>query len=83
MIGFLIAAVAMLLAVIPLGITALRGNLMHAVVAYEAMSSIVVMVLILIPQGFERSGEFEFPILMALLLLGSGLVFVHALERWL
>lgn len=56
---------------------------MEAVVAYEAVSSVVLMVLVLLPEGFQRSSLFEFPVLMAVLLLGSGLVFVHALERWL
>ncbi|MHB1987229.1 MAG: hypothetical protein ACYCSF_04465 [Acidimicrobiales bacterium] len=83
MTGFLIAAIVMLVAMVPIGIAASRGNLMQAVVAYEAASSIIVMVLVLLPQGFGRSGEFEFPVLMAVLLFGSGLVFVHALERWL
>jgi hypothetical protein len=73
----------MLVAVIPLGVVACRGSSMEAVVAYEAISSIVVMVLVLIPQGFGRSSEFELPILLAVLLLGSGLVFVRTVERWL
>ncbi len=81
--AFVIAAVAMLLAVIPCGIVVVRGRAMEAVVAYEAISSIVIMVLVLLPEGFRRSGEFELPVLLAVLLLGSGLVFVRFLERWL
>jgi hypothetical protein len=81
--AFLLAALGMLVAVIPLGVVAWRGTVMEAVVAYEAISSIVIMVLVLIPEGFGRSSEFELPILMAVLLLGSGLVFVRTLERWL
>jgi multicomponent Na+:H+ antiporter subunit F len=81
--GFVIAAIAMLAAVIPCGIVACRGQLMAAVVAYEAISSIVVMVLVLLAEGFGRSGEFELPALLALLMFGSGLVFVRFLERWL
>jgi len=81
--GFVAAAIAMLLAVVPLGVVAWRGTLMDAVVAYEVISSIVVMVLVLLAQGFGRSAEFELPVVLAALLLGSGLVFVHALERWL
>lgn len=77
------AAVGMLMAVIPLGIVAWRGSLMDAVVAYEAISSVVVMVLVLLCQAFKRSAEFELPVLLAVLLVGSGLVFVRALERWL
>jgi multisubunit Na+/H+ antiporter MnhF subunit len=81
--AFVIAAVAMLLAVIPCGIVVLRGKTMDAVVAYEAIGSIAVIVLVLLAQGFRRSGEFELPVLLAMLILGSGLVFVRFLERWL
>jgi len=45
--------------------------------------AVVVMVLALLAQGFRRSGEFELPVLLALLMFGGGLVFVRALERWL
>ena len=81
--SFVIAAIAMLVAVIPCGIVVLRGKIMDAVVAYEAISSVVLMVLVLLAEGFRRRGEFELPVLLALLLFGSGLVFVRFLERWL
>jgi multicomponent Na+:H+ antiporter subunit F len=81
--AFVIAAIAMLIAVTPCGIVVLRGTIMEAVVAYEAISSIAVIVLVLLAEGFRRSGEFELPVLLAVLLLGSGLVFVRFLERWL
>jgi multisubunit Na+/H+ antiporter MnhF subunit len=81
--GFVIAAIAMLIGVIPCGIVVWRGTVMEAVVGYEAISAIVVMVLLLLAEGFGRFGELELPIVLAVLLFGSGLVFVHALERWL
>jgi multicomponent Na+:H+ antiporter subunit F len=81
--GFVIAAIAMLTAVIPCGIVILRGTAMEAVVAYEAVTAIAVMVLLLLSEGFRRIGELELPALLAVLLLGSGLVFVRFLERWL
>jgi multisubunit Na+/H+ antiporter MnhF subunit len=81
--GFVIAAIAMLVAVIPCGIVVVRGKVMDALVAYEAISAIIVMVLILLAEGFRRSGEFELAVLLALLLFGSGLVFARFLERWL
>jgi hypothetical protein len=56
---------------------------MEAVVAYETISSVIVMVLALLAQGFQRPAEFEFPVLLAVLMLGSGLVYLRALERWL
>jgi multicomponent Na+:H+ antiporter subunit F len=81
--SFVIAAIAMLIATIPCGIVAWRGQLMAAVVGYEAISSILVMVLVLLSEGFRRPAEFELPVLLAVLLFGSGLVFVRFLERWL
>lgn len=81
--GFVVAAIAMLIGTIPCGVVVLRGQIMAAVVAYEAISSIIVMVLVLLAAGFGRSGEFELPVLLAVLLFGSGLVFVRFMERWL
>src|ERR1700735_2052837 len=81
--GSIIAAIAMLIATIPCGIVVLRAQLMSAVVAYEAISSIIVMVLVLLAEGFGRPGGVGLPVLLAVLLFGSGLVFVRFLERWL
>lgn len=83
MTAFVVTAIVMLVGIIPCGIVLCRGTLMDAVVAYEAISSIIVIVLVLLAQGFQRAGEFELPVLLAVLLLGSGLVFVRTLERWL
>jgi multicomponent Na+:H+ antiporter subunit F len=81
--SFVIAAIVMLTALIPCGIVVVRGQLMDALVAYEAISSVVVIILVLLAEGFRRPGEFELPVLLAMLLFGSGLVFVRFLERWL
>jgi hypothetical protein len=82
-VAFVAAAVAMLIGLIPAGIVLCRATLMAAVVAYEFITSVVVMVLALLAQGFGRSGLFELAVLLAVLMFGSGLVFVRALERWL
>jgi len=81
--GFAAAAVAMLICIIPAGIVLARGDLPEAVVAYEFITAVIVMVLALLAQAFQRSGLFELPVLLALLMFGSGLVFVRAMERWL
>ncbi len=81
--GFVLAAAAMLAAVPPCLVVVVRGTVMDALVAYEAVSAIIVMVLILLAEGFRRSGEFELAVLLAVLLFGSGLVFARFLERWL
>jgi hypothetical protein len=81
--GFVVAGMAMLIALLPLGLAMVHGSAMDAVVAYEGATSVVVMVLVCLPEGFSRSGLFEFPVLLAVIMLGAGLVFLHALERWL
>jgi multisubunit Na+/H+ antiporter MnhF subunit len=74
---------ALLIAIVPAGIVLCRGELAASVVAYEFITSVIVLVLALLAQGFQRSAEFELPVLLALLMYASGLVFVRAMERWL
>lgn len=81
--AFVAAAIAMLVAIIPAGIVLCRGELAASVVAYEFITSVMVMVLALLAQGFQRSSEFELPVLLAVLMYASGLVYVRAMERWL
>jgi multisubunit Na+/H+ antiporter MnhF subunit len=81
--GFTVAAIAMLICLIPAGMVVARGDLADAVVAYQFITAVVVMVLALLAQAFQRPSLFELPVLLALLLFGSGLVFVRAVERWL
>jgi multicomponent Na+:H+ antiporter subunit F len=81
--AFVAAAIAMLIAIIPAGIVLCRGELASSLVAYEFITAVIVMVLALLAQGFRRSSEFELPVLLAVLMYASGLVYVRALERWL
>lgn len=81
--AFVVAAIVMLVGMTPCGIVVWRGTAMEALVGYEAISSIAVMVLVLLAEGFNRFGELELPIVLAVLLFGSGLIFARALERWL
>ena len=83
MTAFVITAVVMLVALIPAGLTLIRGQLADSVVCYQFISTVTVMILALLAEGFGRPGLFEFPVLLAVLLFGGGLVFVRALERWL
>ena len=83
MTSFVVAAVVMLIALLPAGITIARGSLADAVIGFQFITSVAVMIFALLAEGFRRPSLFEFPVLVALLLFGSGLVFVRALERWL
>jgi len=81
--AFTAAAIAMLICLIPAGIVIARDDLPAAVVGYQFITAVVVMVLALLAQAFGRSSLFELPVLLELLMFGSGLVFVRAMERWL
>ena len=83
MTSFVVAAVAMLIALAPAAVTLARGTLADAVIGFELITSVAVMVFALLAEGFKRPSLFEFPVIVAVLLFGSGLVFVRALERWL
>jgi multisubunit Na+/H+ antiporter MnhF subunit len=81
--GFAAAAVAMLIAIVPAGVVLYRGTLPAAVVAFEFITAVMVMVLALLAQAFQRPALFELPVILAVLMFGSGLVFVRVIERWL
>jgi multisubunit Na+/H+ antiporter MnhF subunit len=81
--AFTAAAIAMLICLVPAGIVIARDDLPAAVVGYQFITAVMVMVLALLAQAFGRSGLFELAVLLALLMFGSGLVFVRALEGWL
>jgi multicomponent Na+:H+ antiporter subunit F len=68
-------------ALVPCGIVLVRGQAMSAVVAYEAITSVGIVILVLLAEGLRRTGEFELPVVLAVLLLASGLVFVRFLEK--
>ena len=73
----------MLICLIPAGLVVARGDLPAAVVGYEFITAVVVMVLALLAQAFQRPALFELPVILAVLMFGSGLIFVRVLERWL
>jgi multicomponent Na+:H+ antiporter subunit F len=81
--SFVAAAIAMLIALLPVAVVLVTGEPPEAVVSYVFITSVVVMVLALLAQGFQRPSLFELPVLLAVLMYASGLVYIRALERWL
>ncbi|MCL2584014.1 MAG: monovalent cation/H+ antiporter complex subunit F [Streptosporangiales bacterium] len=81
--SFIAAAIALLVCVVPAGLVMVRGEAADAVVGYEFLTAVAVMVFALLAEGFARPSLFEFPVVLAVFLYGGGLVFVRALERWM
>ena len=61
------------------GITLVRGTLADAVVGFEVVTSVAVMVFALLAEGFKRPSLFEFPVIVAVLLILPGMI-LHARE---
>jgi multisubunit Na+/H+ antiporter MnhF subunit len=81
--SFAVAAIAMIVELVPALVVIVRGELSDAVVGFEFLTAVAVLIFALLAEAFGRPGEFEFPVLLAVFAFGAGLVFVRALERWL
>jgi len=81
--GWLWAAAAMLVCLIPCGIAALRGDIADRLVALEATGLIAALILLLGAEGFHRQPFTDLALAIALLSFGGGLVFARFLERWM
>ena len=62
--SFVVAAIAMLVCLAPAGVVIIRGAAADAVVGYEFLTAVLVMVFALLAEGFGRPGLFEFPVLL-------------------
>lgn len=79
---WLVAALALILGLIPCGMVAFREAPMDRLVGLELASVIVCLVLLLLAQGLHRPPFFDLALALALLSFAGGLVFARFLERW-
>ncbi len=80
---WLVAATALLLAFVPCGFVIVRGEALDRLVALELGSTLAVLVLMLVAQGFGRPTFYDLVLTLAALSLPAGLTFTRLLERWL
>lgn len=80
---WLIAALALLLTVVPCGYVLLRAPLMEAVVGLQFATAAGVLALVLIAIGLARPSFLDIALTLALLSYPATLLFAHFLERWL
>jgi multisubunit Na+/H+ antiporter MnhF subunit len=79
---WLLAALALMLGLIPCSIVIYREPPMDRLVGLELASVIVCLLLLLIAQGLHRPPFFDLALAAALLSFAGGLVFARFLERW-
>jgi multicomponent Na+:H+ antiporter subunit F len=80
---WLIASTALLVLLLPAGLLALRGALLERLVAMQLASTIGVIALVLLAQGFERDVYFDIAVVTAAMSFVGTLFYVRALEEWL
>jgi multicomponent Na+:H+ antiporter subunit F len=81
--AFEVAATALLLGFVPLGIVAVRSRPIDGLVALEAAGVLTMLVLLCFAEGFHRSFEYGVAVIAAVLSWASGLLFARFLGRWL
>jgi multicomponent Na+:H+ antiporter subunit F len=81
--AWLYCAAALMLALIPCGITCFRGKPADRLVGLEMAGVIMTLDMVLLSEGFQRTPFYDIPLTLAVLAFGSGMVFARFLERWL
>ena len=77
------SATVLLIALIPCGLVVFHGPMEDRLVGLEMTGVVVTLELVLLTQGFHRTPFYDLPLTLAILALGSGLVFARFLQRWL
>ena len=81
--GWLFAAFLLTLGIIPCGIVCFTKDAANRLVGLEAATVLMVLVMMLLAEGYHRDFLFDVAFMLALLSFGGGMVFVRFLERWL
>ncbi len=81
--AWLLAALALLVTLVPCAIVAWRGHPVDQLVALETAGGIETLMFLLLAEGFRRPAFFDAALTLALLSFAGALVFARFLERWL
>jgi multisubunit Na+/H+ antiporter MnhF subunit len=81
--AFLVAATVLLAGLLPLGFFTVRRRPIDGLVALELGGAIVVLALLCLAEGFQRSSYYTVPVVAAFTTWTGGLVFARFLGRWL
>jgi multicomponent Na+:H+ antiporter subunit F len=82
MVQWTVAAIALLLGLVPCGVVCLRGEPTERLVGLEMAGTLDALVLMLLAVAYHRSIYLDLALALALLTFAGGLVFARFLERW-
>ncbi|MEA2616333.1 MAG: multicomponent Na+:H+ antiporter subunit [Chloroflexota bacterium] len=77
------AASVLLAALVPVALVVWRRGEMDGVVALELGGVVVILLMLLLAEAYGDPAFADLAVVLAMLGLGSGLVFVRFLERWI
>jgi|GEM_PF-273766 len=80
---WLVAALALLVGLVPCGVVCLRGDPVNRLVGLEMAGTVDTLVLLLLAQAYDRAIYFDLALALALLSFAGGMVFARFLERWI
>jgi multicomponent Na+:H+ antiporter subunit F len=81
--AWLLAALALLIGLVPCGLVCLRGTPMDRLVGLELAGTVNTLILLVLAEAYHQAIFFDLALVLALLSFAGGLVFVRLLERWL
>jgi multicomponent Na+:H+ antiporter subunit F len=80
---WLLAAIGLLLALVPCFILCMRGDALNRLVGLETAGTISVLLLVVLAEALQRDFLYDMALAQALLTFGGGLIYARFLERWL
>jgi multicomponent Na+:H+ antiporter subunit F len=81
--AWLVAAVALLVGLVPCAVVCFRGTPMERLVGLELAGNVDTLILLVLAEGYHQAVFFDLAVVLALLSFAGGLVFARFLERWL
>jgi multicomponent Na+:H+ antiporter subunit F len=80
---WLVAALALLVGLVPCGVVCLRGDPVNRLVGLEMAGTVDTLLLVLLAQAYDRAIYYDLAVALALLSFAGGMVFARFLERWI
>jgi multicomponent Na+:H+ antiporter subunit F len=80
--GWLVAALALLLCLVPCAAACLRGGPVDRLVGLELVGTIDTLILLVLAHAYDRDVYFDLALALAVLTFAGGLAFARFFERW-
>ena len=78
-----VAALVLLIGLLPCMAVCLRGSPMDRLVGLEMAGTLDTLILLVLAAAYEQAIFFDLAVVLALVTFAGGLVFARFLERWL